>query len=126
MILLILLQSILTIFSSNMKKYLITASILTLSLTACAKHHHDCEHHQRGEHAGFFQHFHEKMMQELDTNHDSKVSKKEWMKFSEAKFNEIDANHDGQITEEEFAANREKMREKFKEHHHDHGDHDAK
>ncbi len=48
------------------------------------------------------------MFQEMDTDHDGKISKSEWMAFQEKQFNQLDKNGDGFITKDEV---REKMRE---------------
>ena len=54
--------------------------------------------------AGFFD--------KIDTNHDGKISKDEWLAHSSAMFDKIDANHDGSLTKDEFKAMHEKMRAK--------------
>ena len=48
------------------------------------------------------------MFREMDTDHDGKISKSEWMAFQEKQFNRIDKNGDGFITKEEI---KERMRE---------------
>lgn len=42
--------------------------------------------------------------EELDANHDGKISKKEFDAFHNKRFKELDANHDGKITPEEMDA----------------------
>lgn len=52
------------------------------------------------------------MFQAMDTNHDGKISKKEWMAFQEKQFNQIDKNGDGFITRDEIKADmKERMRQ---------------
>ncbi|MFZ0931012.1 MAG: EF-hand domain-containing protein [Syntrophobacteraceae bacterium] len=48
------------------------------------------------------------MFREMDTDHDGKISKAEWMAFQEKQFKMLDKNGDGFITKDEV---REKMRE---------------
>src|SRR5262249_57965566 len=52
------------------------------------------------------------MFQEMDTNHDGKVTQAEIEAFEAARAAEIDANHDGKITADEIQAFREKERAK--------------
>ncbi len=52
------------------------------------------------------------MFQAMDTDHDGKISKKEWMAFQEKQFNQIDKNGDGFITRDEIRADmKERMRQ---------------
>ncbi|MGA3118587.1 MAG: EF-hand domain-containing protein [Syntrophobacteraceae bacterium] len=48
------------------------------------------------------------MFREMDTDHDGKISKSEWMAFQEKQFKMLDKNGDGFITKDEVRA---KMRE---------------
>lgn len=41
------------------------------------------------------------MFQDMDTNRDGKISKKEWMAAQERQFNNLDRNRDGSITKDE-------------------------
>ncbi len=43
----------------------------------------------------------EMMFQDMDTNKDGKISKKEWMAAQERQFDRLDKNKDGSITKEE-------------------------
>jgi len=52
------------------------------------------------------------MFQEMDANHDGKVTQAEIEAFESARAAEIDANHDGKITADEIQAFREKERTK--------------
>ncbi len=53
----------------------------------------------------------EGMFQQMDANHDGKISKKEWLSFHENLFNGIDKNRDGFITKDEVRSDMmEKMR----------------
>jgi EF-hand domain pair/EF hand len=52
------------------------------------------------------------MFQEMDANHDGKVTQAEVDAFEAARAAEIDANHDGKITADEIQAFREKQRAK--------------
>jgi Ca2+-binding EF-hand superfamily protein len=54
------------------------------------------------------------MWQEMDTNKDGAVSKKEFDAFHSARFKELDANKDGKVTQEEMDAVHKKMAEKCK------------
>ncbi len=44
------------------------------------------------------------MFQNMDANHDGKISKSEWMNFYENLFKRIDGNGDGYITKDEVRA----------------------
>ncbi len=51
------------------------------------------------------------MFQDMDTNHDGKISKKEWLAAQEKQFNRLDKNGDGFITKDEVRADMtERMR----------------
>ena len=52
------------------------------------------------------------LFQEMDTNHDGKISQAEIDAFEAARAAEIDANHDGKITADELQAFHEKERAK--------------
>jgi hypothetical protein len=52
------------------------------------------------------------MFQEMDANHDGKVTQAEIEAFETARAAEIDANHDGKITADEIQTFREKQRAK--------------
>jgi Ca2+-binding EF-hand superfamily protein len=52
------------------------------------------------------------MFREMDTDHDGKISKKEWMDFQEKQFRLIDKNGDGFITKDEVRADMKEMRKK--------------
>ena len=52
------------------------------------------------------------MIEEMDTNHDGKVTQAEIEAFEAARAAEIDANHDGKITADELQAFHEKERAK--------------
>lgn len=56
------------------------------------------------------------MIAHLDTDHDGKVSKAEFLAGAEKHFEELDANHDGFITPDEMASKREEIRAKMMEH----------
>ncbi len=63
----------------------------------------------------------DRMFEEMDTNHDGVVTKKEFDAFHDKRFQELDANHDGKITREEMETGRQKMmgqmmREQLKRH----------
>lgn len=66
-----------------------------------------CEPMHQGQQGG-------KYFEEMDTNHDGAVSKKEFDVFHNKHFKEMDANHDGKVTQEEMQAVHSKM--------HPHGD----
>jgi len=52
------------------------------------------------------------MFREMDTDHDGKISKKEWMAFQEKQFKRFDKNGDGFITKDEVRADwKERMKE---------------
>ena len=44
------------------------------------------------------------MFREMDTDHDGKISKSEWMAYQEKQFKRLDKNGDGFITKEEVRA----------------------
>ncbi len=50
------------------------------------------------------EHMIDMMFQDMDTNHDGRISKGEWMAFQEKQFNMLDRNHDGFITRDEVRA----------------------
>jgi hypothetical protein len=51
------------------------------------------------------------MFQDMDANHDGKISKKEWMAAQERHFSQLDKNGDGFITKDEVRADMmERMR----------------
>jgi hypothetical protein len=53
------------------------------------------------------------MFQDMDTNHDGKISKKEWMAAQEKQFDRLDRSKDGFISRDEVIADmNERMREK--------------
>jgi Ca2+-binding EF-hand superfamily protein len=53
------------------------------------------------------------MFQDMDTNHDGSISKKEWMAAQEKQFSRLDRNGDGFITRDEVLADMmERMRER--------------
>jgi len=49
-------------------------------------------------------------MKEIDTNNDTAISKDEWRAKGDKMFNEMDADHDGKITPEEMKTHREAKR----------------
>lgn len=52
------------------------------------------------------------MFQDMDTNHDGRISKSEWMAFYERQFKKLDRNGDGFVTKDEVRADmNERMRE---------------
>ncbi len=55
----------------------------------------------------------DRMFDEMDTNHDGVVTKKEFDAFHDKRFKELDANHDGKITREEMEAAHQKMMEQM-------------
>ncbi len=51
------------------------------------------------------------MFREMDTDHDGRISKKEWDAFHEKQFKRLDKNGDGFITKDEVKADmKERMR----------------
>ncbi len=46
----------------------------------------------------------DRMFQDMDIDHDGKISKKEWMNFQEKQFKRLDKNGDGFITKDEVRA----------------------
>jgi hypothetical protein len=54
----------------------------------------------------------DRMFQDMDTNKDGKISKKEWMAAQERQFKRLDRNGDGFITRDEIRAD---MMERMKE-----------
>jgi len=46
----------------------------------------------------------EGMFRQMDTNHDNRISKSEWMAFNEKQFDRIDRNHKGYITRDDVRA----------------------
>jgi hypothetical protein len=44
------------------------------------------------------------MFQDMDTNHDGRISKSEWMAFYEKQFKQLDRNGDGFVTRDEVRA----------------------
>ena len=53
----------------------------------------------------------DRMFQDMDTNHDGRISKSEWMAFYEKQFRLLDRNGDGFITRDEVRADMmERMR----------------
>jgi len=61
-----------------------------------------------------------KYFEEMDANHDGKISKKEFDTFHNKHFKEMDTNHDGKITQDEMEAAHPQMHEH--EHGHKQGD----
>jgi opacity protein-like surface antigen len=57
---------------------------------------------------------HGKMMEQIDTDKDGKVSHAEHLAFAEKKFNEMDANKDGFVTKEEGKAHWEAKKAEWK------------
>lgn len=51
------------------------------------------------------------MFQKMDTNHDGKISKSEWMAFQEKQFKQLDKNGNGFITKNEV---RDRMMENMR------------
>jgi len=51
------------------------------------------------------------MFRDMDTNHDGKISKKEWMDFQAKQFDRIDRNHYGFITKDDVRADMRNMRD---------------
>jgi Ca2+-binding EF-hand superfamily protein len=52
------------------------------------------------------------MFQDMDTNHDGKISKKEWLAAQERQFNRLDKKGKGYITKDDVRAD---MMERMKE-----------
>ena len=50
------------------------------------------------------EHMIDMMFQDMDTNHDGRISKSEWMAFQEKQFKMLDRNGDGFITRDEVRA----------------------
>ncbi len=44
------------------------------------------------------------MFQDMDTNHDGRISKSEWMSFYDKQFRKLDRNGDGFVTKDEVRA----------------------
>lgn len=53
--------------------------------------------------------------QQMDADHDGKVSEKEYHDFMQKRFETMDANHDGALTQDEMRQAAEQRREKLKE-----------
>jgi hypothetical protein len=57
------------------------------------------------------EHMIDMMFRDMDTNHDGRISKSEWMAFYERQFKRLDRNGDGFITRDEVRADMmERMR----------------
>ncbi len=57
------------------------------------------------------EHMIDMMFRDMDTNHDGRISKSEWMAFYEKQFGLLDKNGDGFITRDEVRADmKERMR----------------
>lgn len=52
-----------------------------------------------------------KFFEQMDSNHDGAISKKEFDAFHNKHFKELDANHDGKVTQEEMQAAHPQMHE---------------
>ena len=52
------------------------------------------------------------MFREMDTNHDGRISKSEWMVYYEKRFKRLDKNGDGFITKDEVRADMREERER--------------
>ena len=50
-----------------------------------------------------------RMFQDMDTNHDGKISKSEWMSFYENRFRKIDKNGHGYITKDDVRSDMMEM-----------------
>lgn len=54
-------------------------------------------------------------MARLDTNHDGKVSRQEWLAAAQRRFDAMDTNHDGVLDRQELQQARSAMRERFRQ-----------
>ena len=103
-----------------MKKLLLLASAMALMATPAlandqARHHCDMAKHHM-DHGDMMQ----GMFDKMDTNHDGKITEKEFLAFHKKMFAKMDVNHDGAITMDEVKAMHEKMMEKHSQPSRDH------